>query len=105
MHSASSLLFVSIAPHNTLLAQQSAVAPLASAPLCLVTAGYGDMVPVTLPGKVLASILMMSSLLVLALPITIVGTPPQPCPMLHAEVSTQSNWCIRGASMLLHDTS
>mmetsp|Transcript_9560 Transcript_9560/g.33308 ORF Transcript_9560/g.33308 Transcript_9560/m.33308 type:complete len:672 (+) Transcript_9560:116-2131(+) len=40
----------------------------------VLTVGYGDMFPVTVGGKILAGILMVSSLIVLALPITIVGS-------------------------------
>lgn len=38
------------------------------------TVGYGDMVPVTAMGKTIGGLLMVSGLLVLALPITVLGS-------------------------------
>lgn len=38
------------------------------------TVGYGDMTPVTLPGKVVGCVTMLTGTLVLALPISVIGT-------------------------------
>eukprot|EP00803_Ostreobium_quekettii_P005278 evm.model.scf_37.4 EVM.evm.TU.scf_37.4 scf_37:23689-31797(+) len=40
----------------------------------LMTVGYGDVVPVTIAGKAISGILMLFSLLILALPISVIGT-------------------------------
>eukprot|EP00803_Ostreobium_quekettii_P007277 evm.model.scf_1979.3 EVM.evm.TU.scf_1979.3 scf_1979:16973-22042(-) len=40
----------------------------------LMTVGYGDVVPVTMAGKAISGILMLISLLILALPISVIGT-------------------------------
>jgi len=40
----------------------------------VLTVGYGDMAPETLPGKLVASLLMIIALVVIALPVSIIGT-------------------------------
>ena len=40
----------------------------------VLTVGYGDMYPTSIAGKLTAAVLMVLSLIVLALPITIIGT-------------------------------
>jgi len=47
---------------------------LCRSPLQVLTVGYGDMYPTSVAGKLTAAILMVLSLIVLALPITIIGT-------------------------------
>jgi hypothetical protein len=37
------------------------------------TVGYGDAVPVTVGGKLVASLTMLSSIIILALPISVIG--------------------------------
>ena len=40
----------------------------------MTTVGYGDCYPLTVPGKVVAVMVMFSGVIVLALPITVIGT-------------------------------
>jgi hypothetical protein len=39
----------------------------------MITIGYGDEVPRTLPGKLVGAVCILSSLLILSFPITIIG--------------------------------
>ena len=40
----------------------------------LMTVGYGDIVPVTVPGKLVASMAMIVAIVIVALPISVIGT-------------------------------
>lgn len=39
----------------------------------MMTVGYGDMIPITIPGKLIATVAMLSSIVILALPISVIG--------------------------------
>jgi len=39
----------------------------------MMTVGYGDMYPITIPGKLVATVAMLSSIVILALPISVIG--------------------------------
>ena len=39
----------------------------------MTTVGYGDCYPITLPGKVLSVVAMLTGIIVLALPISVIG--------------------------------
>lgn len=39
----------------------------------MMTVGYGDMYPLTIPGKLVATVTMLSSIVILALPISVIG--------------------------------
>ena len=55
----------------------------------LMTVGYGDVVPITLLGRLCASVCMLVSLLCLAMPISVIGTNFTQVWALHLQINQQ----------------
>lgn len=74
---------------------------------CIVTmstVGYGDMTPVTTPGKLVGSATVITGMLVLALPITVIGTNFQKVMKSVAQQTMKTNVdFLKGKRMLCRD--